>query len=132
MNLLGKPPLGLKPDKAEMPKKPRKPIPRVSRKRAKQKASAEGKAATLHMMRVKILPCVICGKPGPSDAHHVFHGRYGTRKSNDLQVIPLCKAHHQEGPDAIHNGKETWAEKYGFDYDYLPVVADMLAGELTN
>lgn len=81
-----------------------------------------------HMHRVKALPCVICHRPGPSDAHHVIHDRLTVPK-DDSRVIPLCKAHHQNGPDAIHNGKATWRGKYGNDYDFLPVVADMLAGE---
>lgn len=84
-----------------------------------------------HIARVKELPCVICHKPGPSDAHHVICGRYSQRRASDREVIPLCKPHHQWGPDAIHNGKASWVEKYGNDYDYLPVVADMLAGEWT-
>lgn len=123
-------PMGLKAPKPE-PKRYRG-MRQVSAKKAAHKASAEGKAGREHMARVKALPCVICGRPGPSDAHHVFHGRYGTRKASDMHVISLCKIHHQDGPDAIHNGKASWAAKYGFDYEYLPVVADMLAGELTS
>lgn len=103
----------------------------VSAKRRKHRDSAEGKAGLAHMLRVKQLPCVICWRHGPSDAHHCIHDRYGTDKRSDFAVIPLCKAHHQDGPDAIHNGKATWRAKYGADYEYLPVVADMLAGELT-
>jgi hypothetical protein len=53
-------------------------------------------------------------------------GRYGNRKAADTEVIPLCKAHHQDGPDAIHNGKLSWVAKYGPDYSYLPRVAAML------
>jgi len=43
-------------------------------------------------------------------------------------VIPLCKLHHQDGPDAIHNGKASWVEKYGDDYAYLPLVEQWLHG----
>jgi hypothetical protein len=43
-------------------------------------------------------------------------------------VIPLCKAHHQDGPDAIHNGKASWVEKYGEDHKYLPLVEQWLRG----
>lgn len=88
--------------------------------------AAEKRAGKDWMKRVKQLPCVICGAPAPSDAHHVIHGRYGHRRAPDKQTIPLCKAHHQDGPEAIHNGKETWAEKHGFDYEYLPQVAAQL------
>lgn len=102
MNLTGRPPLGLK-----APRPKRNPD---------------------HLVRVKALPCVICGKPGPSDAHHCIHDRYGTRKVPDEETIPLCKKHHQDGPDAIHNGKETWRQKYGPDHGYLERVAALLRG----
>lgn len=118
--------------KADPEPKPRTRLRQVSAKKAAKRASPEGKAGREHMGRVKALPCVICGRPGPSDAHHVICGRYGTRKAPDTHVIPLCKAHHQYGPDAIHNGKASWVAKYGQDTEYLPVVADMLAGELTR
>lgn len=95
-----------------------------------QKAPKSTKARA-HLARVKELPCVICGKPGPSDAHHCFCGRYGQRKASDMETIPLCKECHQIGPLAIHNDKTGWIARNGNDFDYLPVVADMLAGELT-
>jgi hypothetical protein len=78
--------------------------------------------AKRHLAAVKALPCVICGMPGPSDAHHVFHDRYGTGKASDFATIPLCKLHHQDGPEAIHNGKATWREKHGPDYGFLEQV----------
>ena len=98
-------PLGLKPDKL---------------------SPAEIREGKAWMHRVKQLPCAVCHKPGPSDAHHVIHGRYGMRKAPDKATIPLCKAHHQDGPEAIHNGKATWMEKHGPDYSYLPWVEAQL------
>lgn len=86
-------------------------------------------AARRHIARVKELPCVICHKPGPSDAHHCICGRYDQRKASDFRVIPLCKECHQWGPMAIHENKRAWIERNGNDYEFLPVVADMLAGE---
>lgn len=79
-----------------------------------------------HMGRVKMLPCVICGKPGPSDAHHCQSDRIAR---DDFKTIPLCKACHQ-GPEGYHSRKETWEALNGKDHEYLAVVADMLAGEL--
>lgn len=104
MSLTGKGPLGLKKEK-----------PVKGTKRSKE-----------HMHRVKQLPCVICLKPGPSDAHHVICDRYGTTKASDLDVIPLCKEHHQVGPEAIHNGKRSWVEKHGPDHGYLDTVKEWL------
>lgn len=85
-------------------------------------------AARAHMARVAALPCVVCLKPGPSEVHHVIHGRFSQSKSSDFETIPLCHACHM-GPEGIHKGKVTWADKNGFDWEFLPVVADMLAGE---
>lgn len=92
----------------------------------KPKAERGTVKAREHLSRVKQLPCVICRKHGPSDAHHVFCGRFGSSKASDFEVIPLCKAHHQEGPDAIHNCKASWVEKYGEDHKYLPLVDQWL------
>lgn len=107
-----------------------KPMRQVSRKRSAYHASAEGRAGLEHMARVKALPCVCCGKPGPSDAHHPICDRYGTRKVSDFQVISLCvECHRYPHPNAIHTNKAAWIERNGPDYEFLPVVADMLAGE---
>jgi hypothetical protein len=106
MNLMGKPLLGQK-------------MPKPERGTARAKA---------HLEAVKQLPCVICLRPGPSDAHHIIHGRYGSRKASDFETIPLCHNHHQ-GADGIHTNKTLWADRYGFDHEFLPVVADMLAGD---
>ncbi|MGC1494660.1 MAG: hypothetical protein WA790_02540 [Sulfitobacter sp.] len=123
-------PLGQKERKQPLPlNKPRKQMRRKSKKRTTYEASPEGKAAMEWMGRVKQLPCCICGHPAPSDAHHVFHGRYSSAKESGFDTIPLCKAHHQDGPEAIHNGKKTWAGKHGFDYEYLPDVSAQL-GEI--
>jgi len=104
VNLTGRGPLGLKKPKPE---------------RGTDKARA-------HLARVKSLPCVVCRKPGPSDAHHVICDRYGQRKASDFETIPLCKAHHQDGPEAIHNGKASWVEKHGPDHGFLPLVDEWL------
>lgn len=109
-------------------KSPRKPMRKVSKKRAAYRASDEGQAAWAYMGEVKRLPCCICGAPPPSDAHHCFHGRYGGRKSSDFDVVPLCKRHHQDGPEAIHNAKERWAAKHGPDYGYIEQTRRMVAG----
>lgn len=97
----------------------KKPMNRTSKKRRDYRSSDEGRAGTAYMLAVKQLPCCVCGAPGPSDAHHVIHDRFSARKASDFDTVPLCKRHHQDGPDAIHNGKESWRAKYGRDYDYI-------------
>lgn len=96
-----------------------KPMRQVSAKKRAYRRSKEGQEALEYLRKVKQLPCAVCGAPPVSDAHHVCHDRFGTRKASDFDVIPLCKAHHQDGPLAIHNGKESWRQKYGNDYDYI-------------
>jgi hypothetical protein len=105
MSLMGKPPLGLK-----QPKPKRKT-----------------KSGARHMGRVKLLSCVICGKPGPSDAHHCKSGKMAR---DDFKVIPLCFECHR-GPNGFHAAQHTWEAKNGPDHEFLAVVANMLAGELT-
>ena len=108
------------------PLKQKTPLRKVSAKRKAYRASDEGKAALEYMGRVKMLPCVICSAPPPSDAHHVFCGRFGSSKTSDFDVIPLCKAHHQDGPEAIHESKLRWVAKHGPDYLYIKRVKEML------
>ena len=83
-------------------------------------------AARLWLERVKGLPCVICGAAGPSDAHHVYHDRYGTKKPSDFDTIPLCKWCHQDGPESVHKAKATWRAKHGPDWGFLPLVRALL------
>lgn len=108
------------------PLKQKTPLRKVSAKRKAYRQSDEGKAALEYMGRVKMLPCVICNAPPPSDAHHCFCERYGSSKSSDWDVIPLCKAHHQNGPEAIHESKLRWVAKHGPDYAYIKQVRQML------
>lgn len=105
-NLAGLPPLGQK-------------APKLAR------GTIQGR---MHMARVARLPCVVCGHPGPSEVHHVICGRFSQSRAPDDMTIPLCYDCHR-GPQGIHAGKESWVAINGPDTDFLPVVADMLAGE---
>ena len=78
-----------------------------------------------HLKAVKARSCRACGRSGPSDAHHCYHDRstrYGGRKAPHTETIPLCKLCHQDGPDAIHNIKDTWRQRHGPDWSYVPEV----------
>lgn len=107
-NLAGKPPLGLKQPK---------PVRGT-------------KAARDHMARVAALRCVCCGY-WPVEVHHCISGRYGQHKASDFETVPLCYEHHR-GATGIHANKAAWEATYGPDTDYLAVVADALAGQLTK
>ena len=82
-------------------------------------------AGRAHMGRVKTCPCVICGRAGPSDAHHC---RSDGMARDDFKTIPLCKECHQ-GQRGYHNAKASWEAANGKDHEYLAVVADMINGE---
>lgn len=75
-----------------------------------------------HMGRVKMLPCVCCGRAPPSDAHHC---KSDGMLRDDFKTIPLCKNHHQ-GPEGYHEQKATWEARYGKDYDWLGFVENAL------
>lgn len=88
-----------------------------------------------HLERVKQLPCIVCGRPGPSDAHHVRtrpDGQgYGMgQKASDQETIPLCKAHHQDGPEAFHSGPRTFRQRFGDERELLTRTLEMLGGAL--
>lgn len=119
-DLSGRGPLGQKKPKPD--KKPRKPIPKQSPKRRAYMASSARKDGLEHMGRVKLLPCVCCGHPPPSYAHHVTGDGM---PRDDMRVLPLCYDCHQ-GPKGYHNSKALWQEKYGRDVDYLAQVEAML------
>lgn len=98
-----------------------------SKKRRDKAASAEGRREREHLLAVKMLPCVICNAPPPSEAHHCIHDRYSAAKVSHFQTIPLCAAHHRIGPNAIHEGKETWRRRFGADHSYLIAVLKKIA-----
>lgn len=95
---------------------------RVSKKRAKHRASAEGKAGLAYMRAVKGLPCCICGAAPPSEAHHVICGRYSTRKASDFDTIPLCAWCHRIGPESVHNAKASFEARHGPDHAFVPLT----------
>ena len=106
-------PRGTKPLKAKTPMR------KVSGKRKAYRASQEGQDALDYMRAVKALPCVVCRAPPPNDAHHCIHDRYGTRRASDYDTVPLCRACHLDGPNAIHKGKEIWRDRNGSDHGYI-------------
>lgn len=103
-NLAGRPPLGLK-----------------AQRQTKD---------LVHMARVAALPCVICGY-WPVEVHHCISGRFSQRRAPDTMTIPLCLDHHR-GAAGIHTSKARWEAEHGLDTDYLPVVADQLAGQFNS
>jgi hypothetical protein len=49
-----------------------------------------------YLNTVRMRPCLACGRPGPSDPHHISMGDAGWgMKSSDLAAIPLCRECHR-------------------------------------
>jgi hypothetical protein len=54
-----------------------------------------------HFLKVKSMPCGVCGAAGPSDAHHIEQGLH-------FLCIPLCKDCHQGPHNGIHGRRAMW------------------------
>lgn len=74
-----------------------------------------------HLLRVKSLPCGVCGEPGPSDAHHIEQHR-------QYLCIPLCKDCHQGAFNGIHGQKRAWAVRKVDEWDVLNSTIRELIG----
>jgi hypothetical protein len=66
------------------------------------------KAEEKHIEQVKELPCSVCNKEPPSDAHHILEGRIPGRKCSGFCTIPLCKDCHQGSHNGIHGNQFMW------------------------
>jgi len=62
----------------------------------KHKPRPKRERDSAHLDFVRSLPCSVCLKPGPSEAHHLLRGvpRGMGRKADDRHVIPLCHECH--------------------------------------
>ena len=54
-----------------------------------------------HLARVKSLPCAVCERPGPTEAHHIEQGQHYT-------TIPLCEDCHRGSHNGIHGRRSMW------------------------
>lgn len=54
-----------------------------------------------HFLTIKQMPCGVCGKSGPSDAHHIEQGLH-------FLCIPLCKDCHQGSHNGLHGRRAMW------------------------
>jgi hypothetical protein len=66
----------------------------------------------LHLARVKMLPCSVCDKSGPSEAHHYKQGLQYT-------CIALCQDCHTNSILGWHGQKRMWHIKKMDEIDAL-------------
>lgn len=82
------------------------PKPRIARDVPKSERKVRDGMSALHLARIRLLPCCVCGKPAPSDPHHLMRVEAGARgmglRTADKWAIPLCRRHH----DWIQAGEE--------------------------
>ena len=60
------------------------------------------KADKEYFLKIKSLPCGVCDKSGPSDAHHIKQGLH-------YLCIPLCKDCHQGSFNGVHGQARIWS-----------------------
>ena len=91
------------------------------------------KAEKEHYASVQSLNCVACRVIGildsPAVIHHPTTGVGMGQKSDYLDVIPLCPAHHNSPMKygvAIHAGKIAFEAVYGTEAELLRMVRDLL------
>ena len=59
------------------------------------------KAEREWILKVKELPCSVCGAHPPSDAHHI-------KQSCSYAIVALCKSCHQGSKMGWHGEKVAW------------------------
>lgn len=76
------------------------------------------------------LPCMGCGKPGPSEAHHVqTKGAGGDDSAHN--IIPLCGGCHTQDTRAWHRGKLRFLEEKPHVLEYLLLMGwELFNGKL--
>jgi hypothetical protein len=72
------------------------PAPRIPRTVAHHESKPDLRRRVEHLVFVRQLPCVACGKTAPSEAAHVRTGTDGGvgLKPADRYAVPLCAACH--------------------------------------
>lgn len=75
-----------------------------------------------HLHKVKCLPCGVCGKAGPSHAHHI-------RQHSQYLCIPLCEDCHQGSHNGIHGQARIWSVLKKDEMSVLNDTIEILVGD---
>ena len=71
-----------------------------------------------HIGKVKLLPCSVCNKPGPSDAHHI-------EQKLQYCVVALCRECH----NSLHGEKLIWKVMKMDELKALNVTIERLSND---
>lgn len=71
-------------------------------------------------------PCCVADGHGFNDYCSVHHIDGRTKPDAHWLVIPLCAAHHQHSPLAVHVNKTRWERLYGTQLDVMKRCAEQL------
>jgi len=77
------------------------------------------RAEAHHIDQVKQLPCSVCDRDGPSDAHHIKQGHHFT-------IVALCKECHQGSSMGWHGNRLSWNIRKMDELDALNVTLGRL------
>jgi hypothetical protein len=83
-------------------------------------SKAINQAEAAHLAAVKELPCSVCDRASPSDAHHIKQGQHFT-------TVALCKDCHQGSFNGIHGEKRMWLVMKMDEWDALAVTIRRLS-----
>ncbi|MEM7468884.1 MAG: Ref family recombination enhancement nuclease [Pseudomonadota bacterium] len=79
-----------------------------------------------HYDAVAQLGCVACFKDGITNPGVHLHHIAGRKRGHEIEVIPLCPAHHMGGANealpSVHGRKKEFKERYGTEAELLEVV----------
>ncbi len=101
-------------------KKPRKPIPKRSKK-YRRATNAE----RAYLLLIKSLPCIACGNPPISEAHHITSGG---RRLGHYHTLPLCFQCHEGTTLSIGNTKKQFIAKHGTEQELLEKIQEIILG----
>jgi hypothetical protein len=81
-----------------------------------------------HLAKVAAIGCIACRKIGfsdtPAEIHHIREGQGMGQRASNYETIPLCPNHHRLMPDAIHQSKANFIERFGSERELLEEVLD--------
>lgn len=106
------------PKPAKTGKKPKKPLP----KRSKKYKSAT-QIEKEHLLLIKSMGCIVCPRPAPSEAHHIC---VAGRRVGHFYTLPLCHEHHEGTELSIGNTKKKFIEKFGTEFELLVKVNKLI------